>query len=910
MFLITDIDDQDIILRINWLHKHNPVINWRQGIITLYCCGMLKHHTTVKRQRIKTTSTPKLVIPDDPEQDYDDPEYIYYNNPVYKIMAGFSKSQQLAINALDKRVKSFEEMVPKEHHKYKNTFSKEKSNRLPEHKPWDLEINLKEGLTLPKPKKAFQMSPHELNALKEFITQEEKLGRIQPSRSETSAPVFFIKKKDGGLRFVQDYRALNEVTVKNRYPIPLSSDLVDQLREAKYFTHLDLRNGYNNIRIKKGHEYKLAFQTPIGLYEPLVMYFGMTNAPGAFQALMNEIFRDLIMDNKVAVYLDDILIYSKTMKEHIEIVNEVLQRLQDNDLYLKPEKCEFHKTKTEFLGLIISEGNIEMDPIKLKGVADWPTPRKLKDVQGFMGFANFYRRFIQDFSEIARPLNNLTKKSVTWTWDKEHEAAFQSLKKKFIEAPCLKMPDPNKKYHLECDASNYATGAILSQQHNENWHLVAFQSKSFNETERNYEIHNKELAAIIRALEEWRHYLEGQGIPVEIWTDHKNLEYFMKAQNITRRQARWALFLSRFDFTLHHKPRKLSTKPDALSRRPDHFKNDADDNQSRIVLGPEKFKILATKRGQVTVLNERPLIKRIREEQVMEDDIRVAVQQVKKLGPKTLSKGLEDWNTEEGLLLYKGRIYVPNNKQLRADIVKIHHDGIATGHPGRHKTLELISQNYWWPAMTQFINEYIDGCDNCLRSKPKLHDRYKQLKPNETPERRWGTISMDFIMPLPKSQGYTGILVVVDRLTKMAHFCPVHKDITAMETTEKLMQEVFKHHGLPDKIISDRGSQFAAKVTQEMYNKLNITVALSTAYHPQTDGQTERVNQDLETYIRLFCNHRQNNWAKWLHLAEFAYNNKQHSTTKVSPFMANNLTEPRWQQIRKHVSSSSRRASI
>ena len=196
--------------------------------------------------------------------------------------------------------------------------------------------------------------------------------------------------------------------------------------------------------------------------------------------------------------------------------------------------------------------------------------------------------------------------------------------------------------------------------------------------------------------------------------------------------------------------------------------------------------------------------------------------------------------------------------------------------------------------MSQFIDKYVEACDNCLRSKPKLHHMYKQLKPNETPERRWGTISMDFVMPLPKSNGYTGILVVMDRLTKMSHFIPIRRDITAIETAETLMKHIFKNHGLPDKIISDRGSQFAANVIQEMYKKLNITIALSTAYHPQTDGQTKRVNQDLETYLRLFINHRQDNWAKWLHLAEFAYNIQQHSTTKVSPFMANNLSQPKW----------------
>jgi len=224
------------------------------------------------------------------------------------------------------------------------------------------------------------------------------------------------------------------------------SELIDQLREAKYFTHLDLRNGYNNVRIKEGHKYKLAFNTPIGLFEPLVMYFGMTNAPGAFQSLMNEIFRDMIINMLIVIYLDDILIFSKSLTEQHKTTQEVLRRLRLHDLYLKPEKCEFNKLKTEFLGLIVSEGQIEMDPVKLSGVADWPTPKKLKDIQAFMGFANFYRRFIKDFSEIARPMNDLTKKNTLWNWDTEQQQAFDILKKKFTEAPVLKMADPSKKY--------------------------------------------------------------------------------------------------------------------------------------------------------------------------------------------------------------------------------------------------------------------------------------------------------------------------------------------------------------------------------------------------------------------------------------------------------------------------------
>ena len=307
-FAITDIDDQDVIIGIDWLRNHNPHINWRQGTITLHCCRHKNNPITIHR------TTPPA------DQPLEQIKANMHKGVEFRILAGMSKSQELAIKAKDNQIKSLEEMVPKEYLDYRDIFSKEKSNRLPEHKPWDLEINIKEGQELPKPRKAFPMAPAELTALKEFITQERKLGRIRPSQSETSAPMFFIKKKDGGLRFVQDYRNLNNVTIKNRYPIPLTSELIDQLREAKYFTHLDLRNGYNNIRIKKGHEYKLAFQTPIGLFEPLVMYFGMSNAPGAFQALMNEIFKDMIIPCLIVVYLDDILIFSRTKEEHVRDV--------------------------------------------------------------------------------------------------------------------------------------------------------------------------------------------------------------------------------------------------------------------------------------------------------------------------------------------------------------------------------------------------------------------------------------------------------------------------------------------------------------------------------------------------------------------------------------------------------------
>ena len=241
--------------------------------------------------------------------------------------------------------------------------------------------------------------------------------------------------------------------------------------------------------------------------------------------------------------------------------------------------------------------------------------------------------------------------------------------------------------------------------------------------------------------------------------------------------------------------------------------------------------------------------------------------------------------------MFKRQIYAPKDKKLRTEIMRIHHDTPAAGHPGQHKTLELVTRNYWWPSMLQFVNRYVEACNNCLQLKLRLRNAYRALQPNE---RQWGTISMDFVIPLSKSKGFTRILVVVDRLMKMAHFIAVKKEITTLETAKTLMKNVFKLHRLPDKIISDRGPQFAAQVIQEMYRKLSIVPALSTAYHPQTDRQTKRVNQDLETYVRLFCMHRQGDWVNWLHLAEFSYNNREHSTIKMSLFRANNLSDPRW----------------
>jgi hypothetical protein len=340
-------------------------------------------------------------------------------------------------------------------------FSKDSFDRLPDPKPWDHAIELVPG-EKPSNCKVYPLSPSEQKELDAFIQENLNTGRIRTSKSPMASPVFFIKKKDGSLRLVQDYRALNLITIKNKYPLPLISELITQLRGAKYFTKLDVRWGFNNVRMKEGDEWKAAFRTNRGLFEPLVMFFGLTNSPATFQTMMDDIFRDLVAEGVVVVYLDDILIFTETLEEHRDVTRRVLELLDKHKLYLKPDKCEFEKTKVEYLGVIISHNSVEMDPIKVAGVADWPAPTSKKEIQSFLGFTNFYRRFIMDFSHHARPLFDLTKNDAKWEWLGEQQVAFNSLKAAVTSAPILVSPDNSRPFRIEADSSDFATSAVLS----------------------------------------------------------------------------------------------------------------------------------------------------------------------------------------------------------------------------------------------------------------------------------------------------------------------------------------------------------------------------------------------------------------------------------------------------------------
>ena len=411
----------------------------------------------------------------------------------------------------------------------------------------------------------YSLSAKETEALREFIDEHLNIGFIRPSRSSHGAPVLFVRKKDGSLRLCVDFRGLNRLSKKDRYPLPLISDLLDAPKRARIYSKIDLRHAYHLVRIAEGDEWKTAFRTRYGSFEWLVMPFGLSNAPASFQRFMNDVFADLL-DINVLVYLDDILIYSDNLEEHRKHVKEVLRRLRKHGLFARGDKCEFHKSEVEYLGYIISGEGLKMSEDKIKVIQDWPVPWKVKDIQSFLGFANFYRRFINGYSKITVPLTRLTKKGSLWEFTSACLQAFETLKLAFTSAPILVHYIPEAQLVVETDASDYALAAILSLWINGELHPIAFHSRTFTSTELNYDVHDKELLAIFEAFKRWRHYLEGATHTVDVITDHKNLEYFATTKLLTRRQARWSEHLSQFNFIIRFRPGRLGTKPDSLTR--------------------------------------------------------------------------------------------------------------------------------------------------------------------------------------------------------------------------------------------------------------------------------------------------------------------------------------------------------
>jgi hypothetical protein len=414
--------------------------------------------------------------------------------------------------------------------------SKAESDKLSPHRPYDHRIELENGASTSDLKfhPLYRMSAEELEVVKKYLVENLDKGFIEPSQAPFAAPVLFVKKPDGSLRFCIDYRKLNLLTKKDRYPLPLIDETLARIGRAKLFTKLDIRQAFHRIRMHPDSEELTTFRTRFGAYKCKVLPFGLTNGPATYQRYMNDVLFDYL-DDFCTAYLDDILIYSDNELEHEHHVKRVLERLRNAGLQVDLKKCEFHVTRTKYLGFIISTDGIEVDPDKIAVVRDWKAPTTVKGVQSFLGFCNFYRRFIRDYGIIARPMSNLTKTGVKFVWTQACQDSFLKLKAMLTSAPILQHYSEDLETRIETDASDGVVAGVLSQKHGEYWLPVAFFSKTMNPAECNYQIHDKEMLAIVKSLEEWRPELQRKRDRFEIYTDHKSLEYFMTTKQLTAR---------------------------------------------------------------------------------------------------------------------------------------------------------------------------------------------------------------------------------------------------------------------------------------------------------------------------------------------------------------------------------------
>ena len=559
---------------------------------------------------------------------------------------------------------------------------------LPPHRDVDFTIELVPG-TVPISIAPYRFAPAELKELKVQLQELLDKGFIRPSTSPWGASALFAKKKDGSLRLCIDYRRLNQVTVKNKYPLPRIDDLFDQLRGARCFYKIDLRSGYHQLRIREEDIPKTAFRTRYGHYEFVVMPFSLTNAPAAFMDLMNRVFHPYL-DQFVVVFVDDILIYSSTEEAHEGHLRQALQMLREHKLYAKYEKCDFWLKEVNFLGHVVSGAGVSVDPSKIDAVMSWERPKNVFEIRSFLGLAGYYRRFVEDFSRLAAPMTRLTRKGVKFAWNDACEHAFEELKKRLTTAPVLVIPERGLGYTVYCDASKEGLGCVLMQS----GRVVAYGSRQLKPHEKNYPTHDLELAAVIFALKSWRHYLYGERF--EVFSDHKSLKYLFTQKDLNLRQRRWMEYMEDYDFDLQYHPGKANVVADALSRKTVSSLASLAIREWEMLGDIGQFDLqLGATEGQATLF--AAIVQPTLLDQV------IAAQQTDEESQTMRTRMAEGsrtpgWTLQEGGgLRFMGRLYVPTT--LRADVLReAHHSKLAV-HPGGTKMYHDIRRQYWWRGM-------------------------------------------------------------------------------------------------------------------------------------------------------------------------------------------------------------------
>ena len=859
----------DAVLGMPWLRSINPLIDWANLVVTPQqplSPKMLLNPKLADLLDLQTVDLAELDRENITERDEkleDRDEYIrrYFEGKIQLATTG--------VASLDTKTAK----LPPAYAAYADVFDPEGSKHLPEYQDSiEHAIETVEGAKLPY-RRCYKYSERELKFMKQWLDEMLATGKIRPSKSPCASPVLMAEKPHSDeLRPCVDYRQLNSITVKNRHPIPLFDTMLKYIRGAKKYVKLDVQAAFNCLRIKPGQEYLTAFITPFGLFETLVMPFGLCNAPASWQAYIEKILGPLLNTDCVA-FLDDILIYGDTDEEVRERAFKVLDRLREEGLYCKLSKCRFEVDEVDFLGYIVGHGHLRMDPDRVRAILEWPPPKRLRDVQVFLGFCNFYRRYILGYSHVANGLTDLLRKGVAFNFGPAAKESFEYLKTAFAKEPILREFDPSLPSTLETDASCVAVSGILSQRdpNSGELHPVAYYSKKLTPAELNYTTQEQELLAIVRCMEHWRHYLEGASHTITVLTDSNNLRTFNTTAELNRRQVRWLEDLSKFDFTIQHRPGKTNPA-DGLSRRPD-YKVTEEDHQPR----KDYLTFAAT---TVPAALHDDLIQALATDPLAQD-------------MTTLTQEDTDWKWDQQVLWYEDKIYIPET--LRPRILKERHDAPLAGHHGQKKTEELVSRDYFWPNMRKTVRDYVRGCQTDQRTKADHHRPYGLMGDHTIPEDEASRIHMDWItdLPLSKKGKNDAILAIQSALTKRLRLVPCRlkgrgrgKNLDAPGTAALLEQHWFKDFGLPKCIISDRDLRVINRFFKALCTRLGITHAPTSRYHPAGNGQIERTNSPVEAYLRAYVNANQDDWEDWLWTAEFAYNNTLHSATGMTPFYA------------------------
>ena len=752
---------------------------------------------------------------------------------------------------------------------FADVFPDELPPGLPPKRHVDHTVPLEPDAKIPA-KKLYRLSSYELKELKKQLNELMEKGWIKPSKSPYGAPVLFVAKKEGTLRMVIDYRSLNSITIKDKYPLPRTEELFEQLKGAKIFSKIDLRSGYHQIRVAPEDTPKTAILTHYGAYEFLVLPFGMTSSPSTFMRLMNDIYHDML-DSGVIIFLDDILVYGPDQETHDKVLQEVLSRLRKHKLYAKKEKCEFGVKRLEFLGHIIDQDGLHTEPSKVKAVMEWPPLQSTKDIQCFLGLANYYHRFINGYSSIVQPLTRLLRKDVQWQWTNMEQEAFDNLKQALSSAPVLALPDPDKRFYVHTDASStVAIGGILSQMQDDGkLHPVAYTSRGLTTAETRFTVYELEMLSLKHCLTKWRHLLDMQKFT--IFTDNRALSSLMTNTNLNKRQIHWLELFMTFSWDIHHIPRERNHGADALSKRPPTEPSNPDmQKELQTVLRVQQDD--SRRQDAISHYEKDDFTKNLK------DRIRsgLEVQHFEIGEDKALYRQLPDRDKQ---------LVIPRMPNILLSILKDSHDHPSAGHRGVDATMERIERRYYWPNIAKSVRQYIKTCDSCQRNKATNQKSAGLIQPLPPAGDRWESISMDYITQLPKTKnGYDAITVIVDRLTKRAHFVPCHTTDSAEDIAHLFLREVYRHHGLPKEIVSDRDTKHTSKFWSTLMSLLKVSRSMSSAYHPESDGQTEKTNRTLEDLLRHYVAYDQKDWDMWLPIVEHTYNNTHHASIKMTPY--------------------------